>query len=351
MTGLIAKQFPPEVLRAGDLIEYYSRRFVVGDPRGLRVAVVQAIDDGPGTPFPVKLDTEEPLLGDNLLRRRRDSSGKKLGIEKEVKWRKLRSYKLEAGTIRRPTHTTTLGERLSAAVDAAMADVHVLLRGGCEDLTATGSDVQENLSPPLEMALTKKKSPSTAGTALRSTSSGAMQPQTTMEHDWSEEICAQEAGDAETAQNQCRDAASKKKPSRSSETASTPSPSTEATHGSSEEPCASEEIGEPPTDTELLAAQAYANTVPTRWMRKKIRHQAKETAYTWKQYRSRQHRYQAKCAITRSGNQIYHAHSLKAKRVKALLRLPGVMGKLKVLRERRQVYTTPTTTSRPLPAE
>ncbi|ETL83452.1 hypothetical protein L917_16604 [Phytophthora nicotianae] len=156
MTGLSAKQLPPKVLRAGDLIEYYSRRFVVGDPRGLRVAVVQAIDDGPGTPFPVKLDTEEPLLGDNLLRRRRDSSGKKLDIEKEVKWRKLRSYRLEAGKIRRPTHTTTLGERLSAAVDAAMADVHVLLRGGCEDLTATGSDVQENLSPPLEMALTKR---------------------------------------------------------------------------------------------------------------------------------------------------------------------------------------------------
>eukprot|EP00644_Phytophthora_capsici_P017042 jgi/Phyca11/130293/e_gw1.92.118.1 len=36
MPGLSAKQLPPEVLRAGDLIEYYSRRFVVGDPRGHR---------------------------------------------------------------------------------------------------------------------------------------------------------------------------------------------------------------------------------------------------------------------------------------------------------------------------
>eukprot|EP00644_Phytophthora_capsici_P003197 jgi/Phyca11/80767/gw1.7.964.1 len=169
MPGLSAKQLPPEVLRAGDLIEYYTRRFVAGDPRGHRVAVVQAIDDRPETPFPVKLDIKEPLPRDNLLRRHRDSS--------------------------------------------------------------------------------------------------------------------------ETAQNQCRDATSKKKPSRSSETASNPRPTTEATHDSSEEPCVSEEMVEPPTDTALIAAQAYASTVPTRWMRKKIRHQAKETACTWEQYRSRKHRY------------------------------------------------------------
>ncbi|KAG3111982.1 hypothetical protein PI124_g13417 [Phytophthora idaei] len=71
-----------------------------------------------------------------------------------------------------------------------------------------------------------------------------------------------------------------------------------------------------PTDRDLLKADGYVKPIPTTWMR---------SAGAWRAPRSRNRRHQAKCGVTRSGTAIYHAHSLKARKVQTLLRLPGVL--------------------------
>ncbi|KAG4059667.1 hypothetical protein PC123_g5440 [Phytophthora cactorum] len=62
------------------IIEYWSRRFVVGDSRGLRVAVVLSVGDALKNPLPVSLDTGEALPLTNFMRRRRNSSGTILDV-------------------------------------------------------------------------------------------------------------------------------------------------------------------------------------------------------------------------------------------------------------------------------
>ncbi|KAF4145061.1 hypothetical protein GN958_ATG05768 [Phytophthora infestans] len=107
MFGLSLEELPSEELCAGELIKYYSRRFMCGDSRGLRESVVLAVDDSPDNLLPVSLDTGEALPLSNFMRRRRNSAGSDLSVE-EVKWRKLRTYKLKPGKVRRPTQTSAL---------------------------------------------------------------------------------------------------------------------------------------------------------------------------------------------------------------------------------------------------
>ncbi|OWZ22022.1 Set domain-containing hypothetical protein [Phytophthora megakarya] len=54
------------------------------------------------------------------------------------------------------------------------------------------------------------------------------------------------------------------------------------------------------------------------------RHQPKKRADQWTVHRSHKRCNQKKCAITRSGSQIYHASTLKAKKTKTMLRLPRI---------------------------
>ncbi|KAF4042372.1 hypothetical protein GN244_ATG05260 [Phytophthora infestans] len=122
MPGLSLEEPPSEELCAGDLIEYYSCRFVCGDSRGLLESVVLAVDDSPDNLLPVSLDTGEALPLSNFMRRRRDSAGNDLSIE-EVKWRKLRTYKLKPRKVRHPTQASALRKALSAAVDAVREDL------------------------------------------------------------------------------------------------------------------------------------------------------------------------------------------------------------------------------------
>ncbi|EEY64625.1 uncharacterized protein PITG_16049 [Phytophthora infestans T30-4] len=63
MSGLSASELPPELL-PGDVIEYYSRHFVIDDPRGHRSAVVLSIDGTSGVP--------RLRRGTNFMRRRQD---------------------------------------------------------------------------------------------------------------------------------------------------------------------------------------------------------------------------------------------------------------------------------------
>ncbi|KAK1942995.1 hypothetical protein P3T76_005632 [Phytophthora citrophthora] len=75
MPGLSAAELPEETVRACDKIEYFPRVFVCGDKRGHRSAVVVRIASQDGL-YPVRLDTEELLPLDNLMRRTADMSGK-----------------------------------------------------------------------------------------------------------------------------------------------------------------------------------------------------------------------------------------------------------------------------------
>ncbi|ETP37001.1 hypothetical protein F442_15151 [Phytophthora nicotianae P10297] len=62
-------------------------------------------------PFPVSLDTQEPLPLIAMVRRRFDGVGSELPIDR-VRWRKLRSYKLVTGIHDAPTTADSLGAAL-----------------------------------------------------------------------------------------------------------------------------------------------------------------------------------------------------------------------------------------------
>ncbi|ETK95983.1 hypothetical protein L915_01159 [Phytophthora nicotianae] len=57
--------------------------------------------------------------------------------------------------------------------------------------------------------------------------------------------------------------------------------------------------------------------------------------------KSRKKRYQNRRAPTRSGTNIYHAHNLKTKTMKDLLRMPGMRAKLMNVRKKKPRYIPP----------
>ncbi|KAF4144531.1 hypothetical protein GN958_ATG06276 [Phytophthora infestans] len=149
MPGLRGEEFPAEALAEGEKIEYYSRCFVTGDPRGLRVAVILSVDDTPGNELPVSIDTGEPLPLTIFMRRRRDVLGCELNIE-HVKWRKLRAYQLEAGKVGRPTMASALCKARSSAVSDAINATMGQLRGEAEHpsgATSVAQCVDQSPSP------------------------------------------------------------------------------------------------------------------------------------------------------------------------------------------------------------
>ncbi|KAG2785763.1 hypothetical protein PC129_g17132 [Phytophthora cactorum] len=97
------------------------------------------------------------------------------------------------------------------------------------------------------------------------------------------------------------------------------------------------------TERKVMEADEYIRSVPTRLARAKIQHQPKKRAASWHVPRSRKRRCQARCAVTRSGTQIHHAQSLKAKKIHDLLRIDGVKSHLDNLRARRPAYKAPAT--------
>ncbi|ETM01655.1 hypothetical protein L917_01777 [Phytophthora nicotianae] len=101
MPGLRAEELPSERLSVGKQIAYYLRRFVTGDTRGQRVAVVMSVDDTPGNELPVSLDAGDSLLLTVFMRRSHDVLGNELNLE-HVKWRKLASsYPTMSGVLQR----------------------------------------------------------------------------------------------------------------------------------------------------------------------------------------------------------------------------------------------------------
>eukprot|EP00644_Phytophthora_capsici_P001706 jgi/Phyca11/107867/e_gw1.14.199.1 len=88
----------------------------------------------------------------------------------------------------------------------------------------------------------------------------------------------------------------------------------------------------------LVNVNDYLNSIPTRLERAKIRHQAKKRPGGWHVPRSRKRHNQKKCAVTRSGTNIYQAYAVKARITKEILQRPGVKFRLVELRELRRKF-------------
>ncbi|POM77459.1 Set domain containing hypothetical protein [Phytophthora palmivora] len=284
MPGLSAAELPEETLRAGDKIEYFSRAFVCGDKRGHRSAVVVRIDSQDDL-YPVRLDTEELLPLDNLMRRTADMSGK--GVEPSTtKWRKLRTYKLVDGT-----RCPGIGGKL----DLAISQILLIPLHHSEAL------------PPLVIT----KTSSTSVTYL----SGCSSSKTGVNED-STSTRSEESDVPPTRNCVVIDLVT--------------SSGTVSDSGDVSEP------GPTPTDAELLDARGYLSSIPNRYARARIRHQKKRRAGEWHVSRSRKRRDQRKCAITRSGTQIHHARTVSAIKMRNLLAMPTIRLRLVDLHERRK---------------
>ncbi|KAF1790991.1 hypothetical protein GQ600_6030 [Phytophthora cactorum] len=98
-----------------------------------------------------------------------------------------------------------------------------------------------------------------------------------------------------------------------------------------------------PTDQDVLEAGAYVSSVPTRLERAKIRTRRRRGRGRGTYPVRGNAAHQVKCANTRSSSQLHHASSVKAVKMKALLKLPGVKSRLIVLHTRRPVYKPPAT--------
>ncbi|KAG2809260.1 hypothetical protein PC129_g6698 [Phytophthora cactorum] len=72
-------------------------------------------------------------------------------------------------------------------------------------------------------------------------------------------------------------------------------------------------------------------------MRHKLRHHAKKRVWCVERASIKEE----KCGVARSGTHIYHAHSLKVRKVQVLLELLGVLNRLRALHTRRPIYVEP----------
>lgn len=368
--------------------------FVCGDPRGHRVAVILEIDDTPGASFPLAVDTCEMLPLMNKMKRIADRHGNRFE-DGGAKWRTVRSFDLVAGRVEGPTRRKMLSDALPGIIEQAVNSTAKQLHAACEEDAGSSTE--------LEFSAVGVNPGGSVGEPLRASSTvadadtdGAIAEVNTPLHDsacLSEEdaaptefqsvveashevvnIAASRASsavvttpsvvviDVEVAGNEKPSgsnedvclrgdpSAADARAARTNEIASgevtlggalsKPSESTIACEKSDEFagtcPAAS------PTEQELVEASDYLAKIPTRYQRAKIRHQAKKRPGQWSVSRSRKRRYQMKCSVTKSGSNIYHARSLKAQKIKKLLRSPGVLGRMRVLHKRRPVYAEPT---------
>ncbi|POM76230.1 Set domain containing hypothetical protein [Phytophthora palmivora] len=283
MTGLSASELPLEALRAGDVIEYYSRAFVCGNPQGHRRAIVTRADGGEGVAFPIAVDTGEVIPRDMMLKRVATVSGDPVDAGAGL-WRKLRTFQLVTSTFSAPSRASALNKALSDAVAASWDAVRNVLRG----------EVDETLPETPQR--------SACGSPVRGMSAGDVQPPSTPPRGGAPPVSREKAsvgtpkGDASEenrAGSSLRQIIDLVSPGENSG---------EAGHPSEDE------------------AAAYMKAIPSRYARAKIRHQ---------------------CAVTKSGNAIYHAKTFRAAIFKNLQKRPEVQEHLENLHTRRTTYPDP----------
>ncbi|OWZ04474.1 Set domain-containing hypothetical protein [Phytophthora megakarya] len=308
MVGVSASQLAPEMLCAGDVIEYYSRAFVMGDPRGLRRAVVTKVDGADGVDFPIAVNTEEMIPTDMMLKRVVCRSGIRVEAG-EGRWRKLRTFELTTGTFSAETRSSVLNKALQGAVAAAFEVVR-----DCHDDESEGI-VQE--TPQSSVCSSPDDQRVRAENAqAASTPSAAVVAEVNSE--WSSPSSttseAHEESFLKSSVKQIIDLVSSEDDTEIKKNA----------------------VAGQPTAVRDREAAAYVRSIPNRHARAKIRHQAKTKRVQWHVPRSRKRRHLAKCAITRSGNVLYHSKGFRAVKFAVLQKNPQVKEQLERLHVRRE---------------
>ncbi|KUF79212.1 voltage-gated potassium channel subunit beta [Phytophthora nicotianae] len=264
-------------------------------------------------------------------------------------WRKLRTYTLIPGTCSAPTRASVVNVAISHAIrDAfgATADELRRTREGIVEETLDAVDGAEVDDLVSDHHSTLPSTPSDPEAAPDDIGSYVDAKEVSMESEGFAEM--HEAPPIEADDNSvtvCENEMHSSAPVMNNEgyTVGTSVPTTSGEATTSEETASTPIVDRitAPTDQELQDANNYLRSIPTQLERAKKRHQPKKRGCPWHKPRSRKRRYQTKCAVTRSGTQIYHAHSIKAKKVKQLLKIAGVKSRLKALRLRRPNFKEP----------
>lgn len=130
---------PPRTLYPGDVIEYYTQMFGVGDPRGLRQATIVCIDREPDERYPVSVNTIEVLSLSTYVRPLRDREG----LVVTAGMLPLKEFDLVYGTFDAPMREQALNAGLREAVSAAYTAIQQKIADGTlteEDASRPGSD-------------------------------------------------------------------------------------------------------------------------------------------------------------------------------------------------------------------
>lgn len=104
-------------LCAGDTVEYYSQQYLMGDPRGLKTAIVMGVkckDD-----YPLQLNSLEVVRKFSMIRRIKSPDHSRA----RTVWRKVRTFDLVNGTCDAPLPASELNARLRGVVADAMREV------------------------------------------------------------------------------------------------------------------------------------------------------------------------------------------------------------------------------------
>jgi hypothetical protein len=134
MTPLAASQLPPEELRAGETIAYYSMAFVRSDPRGYRQGVVLKVDATAGADRPVKVDNGDVLAPTQMVKRMVSRRGRPIDEGKAL-WRNLRTLTLVAGGQEASTRASAFNLVGQGAVRQAVNAAHPVIQVPREEIS------------------------------------------------------------------------------------------------------------------------------------------------------------------------------------------------------------------------
>jgi hypothetical protein len=350
MAPLSASQLPPEELRAGEKIAYYSMAFPCGNPQGYREAIVLKVDTSPGADKQLDLDSSDIIAPTQMLKRLVDQSGRRIA-EGRALWRKLRSFMLVPGQHDAPTQASAFSRAIQEAVRGAYAAVRRAERSPSEEpacsvlegmvtspvtVSSPASDVSVS-----SVARTGGMVPSRVAPCTTSPRRRVMREDSLPSGmDVCRAMVSTDTGDPRNLQGASSAAvgATQLQHSEDASPRHGEGPAREALAGTDDREL---QQAAAVADIQLVAVSDYLQSIPTRLKRAKIRHQAKKRPGSWHIPRSRKRRDQKKCAVTRSGTNIYHAHTVKARSTKETLELSGVKARLRDLHIRRPEFIQP----------
>ncbi|OWZ08528.1 LOW QUALITY PROTEIN: Set domain-containing hypothetical protein [Phytophthora megakarya] len=142
-------------------IEYYSRDFVAGDPRGHPSAIVLQVDGARDAGFPVHVDTGELLPRNMMMRRITDGDGSISG----TKWSKLRTFHLVLGTFNVPSRVSALADVLETVIRRAYKTTRRGIQDMREGKPSTELQSDEETTHPKDESYADIEKSSTRSTA------------------------------------------------------------------------------------------------------------------------------------------------------------------------------------------